>query len=85
GYFDETAVKVLAEFERTALAARREEQLVSFPEALERTLQNTWQSSATCIYRNWLQYVLAKKAEESAFTPVTGSYGPIERKRSAVL
>ncbi len=85
GYFDESAVKVLAEFQRTALADRREEHLASFPEGLEKTLQNTWQSSATCIYRNWLQYVLAKKAEESAFAPVTGSYGPVERKRSAVL
>jgi homoserine O-succinyltransferase/O-acetyltransferase len=85
GYFDETAVKILGEFQCTALADRREEQLVSFPEAVAKTLQNTWQSSATCIYRNWLQYVLAKKAEASTFAAVTGSYGPVERKRSAVL
>ena len=36
----------------------------SFPEAaLVGTLQNTWQSSATAIYRNWLQYCCIKKAE----------------------
>jgi homoserine O-succinyltransferase len=85
GYFDETAAQILAEFQVSALANRREEHMALFPETIVKTLQNTWQSSATCIYGNWLQYVLAKKAEASPFAPLTGSYGPIERKRSAVL
>jgi homoserine O-succinyltransferase/O-acetyltransferase len=85
GYFDAAAAKLLAEFQKTALAQRHPEQMAFFPETVVETLQNTWQSSATCIYRNWLQYVMAKKAEASPFAAITDSYGPIQRKGSAVL
>jgi homoserine O-succinyltransferase/O-acetyltransferase len=85
GYFDQATAQMLADFQRTAFADRREEHLALFPESVAKTLQKTWQSSATCMYRNWLQYVLAKKAEASQFAPVTDSYGAGERKRSAVL
>jgi homoserine O-succinyltransferase len=85
GYFDAAATKLLTEFQQTALAHPQEEQMVFFPESIVvDALQNTWQSSATCVYRNWLQYVLAKKAEASAFVAMTASYEQILRKRSAV-
>ena len=42
--------------------ARREELMDGFPEAaVAGTLQKSWHSSATAIYRNWLQYVVEKK------------------------
>jgi homoserine O-succinyltransferase/O-acetyltransferase len=85
GYFDATAAKILTEFQQDALAHPREEQLGFFPEVVVNMLQNTWQSSATAIYRNWLNYVLTKKAEASPFVAVTGPYAQVQRKRSAVL
>jgi homoserine O-succinyltransferase/O-acetyltransferase len=85
GYFNAMAAKLLTEFQQAALADPCEEQLFSFPETVMQTLQNTWQSSATCVYRNWLQYVLTKKADTSPFAALTGSYSQVQRKRSAVL
>jgi homoserine O-succinyltransferase len=85
GYFDATATKLLTEFQRAALAIPCEERLFSFPETVMQTLENTWQSSATCVYRNWLQYVLTKKADRLPFAAMTGSYTQVQRKRSAVL
>jgi homoserine O-succinyltransferase len=85
GYFDAAATKLLAEFQETAVARRSEEQLMFFPEAIVvEALQNTWQASATCVYRNWLQYVLSKKAETSPFVVMTAPYPQVQRKRSAV-
>jgi homoserine O-succinyltransferase len=84
GYFDAASAKLLTEFQETALAHPREEQLVFFPEAVVvGALRNTWRSSATCVYRNWLQYVLSKKAETSPFAAATASYVEVQRKRSA--
>jgi homoserine O-succinyltransferase len=85
GYFDAAAARLLTEFQETAIAHPREEEMVFFPEAVVAgALQNTWQSSATCIYRNWLQSVLSKKAEVLPFAAVTASYVQVPRKRSAV-
>jgi homoserine trans-succinylase len=59
--------------------------LVFFPEKIVvEALQNTWQSSATCVYRNWLQYMLSKKAEASPFVVMAESFAQVQRKRSAV-
>jgi homoserine O-succinyltransferase len=85
GYFDEVAAKLLAEFKEAALAHPGEEQLAFFPETIVRdALQNTWESSATSIYTNWLQYVLSRKAESSQFVTMTVSYPEVQQKRSAV-
>jgi homoserine O-succinyltransferase len=74
GYFTASAAKLLAEFKVIALAHPREEQMVFFPEALVTdSLQNTWQSSAVSVYRNWLHYLLAKKSEKSAFAAMAHS------------
>jgi homoserine O-succinyltransferase len=72
GYFDESATQVLNEFRETAIADRREDIAGSFPEtAVVNGLQNTWQSSAVCIYRNWLQYLESRKAETPVFAAMT--------------
>jgi homoserine O-succinyltransferase len=71
GYFDATAAQLLAEFRQTAVSHRHEEQLVFFPEAVVAgALQNTWQSSALCVYRNWLQHVASRKSEKPAFAAI---------------
>jgi homoserine O-succinyltransferase len=70
GYFDAAGAKLLTDFRNVVLSNRREDLMSGFPEAaVVGTLQKTWQSSATIIYRNWLQYVLMKKAETPAFAP----------------
>src|SRR5271165_2295380 len=86
GYFDPASAKLLTEFRDAVLLDRREERMEGFPEfAVAGSLQKTWCSSATNIYRNWLRYVVSKKMEVSAFPAlaVAGTHAP--RKRSALL
>jgi homoserine O-succinyltransferase len=85
GYFDAASAKLLAEFQQTALTDPCEAQLAFFPEATVKTLQSTWYSSAACIYRNWLQYVLTKRAEATSFAAIPDSYDRVQPKRSAAL
>ncbi len=87
GYFDPTAAAVLSEFQKTALGDPRDEQLALFPETITKTVQSTWHSPATGIYRNWLQYVRQRREEASPFAPLasSSSYGQGQRKRSAVI
>ncbi|MGA9686477.1 MAG: homoserine O-succinyltransferase, partial [Candidatus Sulfotelmatobacter sp.] len=69
GYFNSSATRVLNEFQATALSHRREETVTLFPEAaVVDGLQNAWQSSATCVYRNWLQYLESRQAEVLSFS-----------------
>jgi len=85
GYFDEAATSLLANFRERALSDPREEVMAAFPEAaIVNTLQNGWQTSAICVYRNWLEYLKSRKAETSAFLAVAAFPDPIQRKRSAV-
>jgi len=66
GYFDAAGCELLSDFRKVAEPHPREETLAHFPETrLIDSLQNTWQTSAMRIYRNWLQYMLAKKATTS--------------------
>jgi homoserine O-succinyltransferase len=74
GYFDLGATKLLNEFREHAKAEQDEKALTAFPEAaITGTLQKTWHSSANRLYRNWLQYVSANRAEKSVFPPLTGA------------
>lgn len=77
GYFDKSAFSLLEEFQVQAMADRREEVMVSFPEhAVVGTLLNGWHSTAACVYRNWLQYVLGRKTEVLSFVPGSGRVAP---------
>ncbi len=68
GYFDAAGTKTLSDFREKALSDPREELLAIFPEAnVVATLSNTWRSSATQIYRNWLLYLVEEKAGSSAY------------------
>ncbi len=85
GYFDFASERLVADFRDVLLSDRREELMEGFPEAaLVGTLQRTWHSSATSIYRNWLNYMVSKKAEISKFTAVSASHEDNQRKRSAL-
>jgi homoserine O-succinyltransferase len=71
GYFGTASAKLVDAFREIALADRREEILGSFPDAaLLATLQKTWHSSATAVYRNWLGYVISKTAETLQYSAV---------------
>jgi homoserine O-succinyltransferase len=84
-YFDATAGKLLAEFRDVALSDRREELMEGFPEgAVVGSLKSTWRSSAVNIYRNWLQYVVSKKAEAAAFPAMAVLHDSSSRKRSVL-
>jgi homoserine O-succinyltransferase/O-acetyltransferase len=61
-YFDGDTVIALTTLEQEARNRRREELLSEVSGMLEKTsLENTWRSTAVCIYRNWLQYICAQK------------------------
>ena len=85
GYFDAAAARLLTDFREVAVSDRREELMEGFPEAaVAGTLQKTWQSSAVNFYRNWLQYVVAKKTEVTAFPALATVSDAAPRKRSAL-
>ena len=85
GYFDTASARVVAEFRDVVLSDRREELMEGFPEAsLAGTLQKTWHSSATAIYRNWLRYVVSNKSDMPKFSAVAAARENVERKRSAL-
>ncbi len=85
GYFDAAATELLTKFHEKALSHPSEEVMAMFPEsAIAGGLQNTWRSSATCVYSNWLEYVVSKKADASVFAAIAAFSGHIQRKRSAM-
>jgi homoserine O-succinyltransferase/O-acetyltransferase len=63
GYFDDEATAALKDFEKRAIADRREEMLTSFPTMPAiKALQNTWLPTADLIYSNWLSYISDRKS-----------------------
>jgi homoserine O-succinyltransferase len=67
GYFNRTSTQLLSEFQANCLADPREEHLTNFPEEqLLQTLQNTWQSSAVAVYRNWIDLITSRKEKEKS-------------------
>ncbi len=72
GYFDSAASELLGDFRRQAMVQRCPSLMTHFPEAAATcSLGNTWQESAVCVYRNWLQYVAERKADAPVFGPVS--------------
>src|SRR5271156_4763895 len=53
GYFNAAASQLLADFQEKAIEKRGEKILADFPEAaVSATLQNSWQTSASTVYKN---------------------------------
>jgi homoserine O-succinyltransferase len=85
GYFDAASAGLLAEFQESALSDSKEEQMARFPEdAVMSRPEKKWQSSATAIYSNWLQYIQSRKADVSAFPVISKVYQDPPQKRSAL-
>jgi homoserine O-succinyltransferase len=70
GYFDEPTVRLLNVFREKALSDRHEELIDSFPESVVDGLQNSWSSSAACVYQNWLRRLALKRAETAMFSNI---------------
>ena len=85
GYFDEAATCLLGEFQKSAMADRHEEVMVFFPEAaVVSGLQHGWHSTAACVYENWVQYLLAKRAKDSVFTAIRSASSDSRANRSMI-
>jgi len=85
GYFGREAIRALNEFREIARVSG-EDAMTGFPEeVLFKQLQNTWRSSALCIYGNWMRYLQSRKREISTFPVVSSeTYSTVGRKRSAL-
>ena len=72
GYFDRVASKLLSDFKEQVISNPREELMTGFPEAaVVDAVRSTWQASAATVYRNWLQYLISKKADAAAISTMT--------------
>jgi homoserine O-succinyltransferase/O-acetyltransferase len=62
-YFDLGTADILNAFRARVLVDRREELLSAFPiEHVSNNVSNSWHSQALCAYRNWLNYIIDRKA-----------------------
>jgi len=85
GYFDPASEKLVSEFREMVLANPREGLMEAFPDsALASALKRTWLSSSTVIYRNWLRYMLAAKAELSELKSFAAVQENPQNKRSVL-
>jgi homoserine O-succinyltransferase len=72
GYFDAGTIGVLSDFQKSATTHSSEDLMLQFPMASAiQSLQNTWQQSATSIYRNWLTYIALKKVRRPLFPGIS--------------
>jgi homoserine O-succinyltransferase/O-acetyltransferase len=86
GYFGAEATAMLNQFRERALLNGSEDVMTAFPEEfLFKQLQNTWRSSATRIYSNWMHHVQSRKNESVTF-PVasTEAYSAVVPKPSVL-
>ena len=61
-YFDHETMMALTALQAEAISRPREDLLADILTALGKSrIENTWHSTATCIYRNWLEYICAQK------------------------
>jgi len=61
-YFDHKTTIALTALQNEARSRPREELLAELSTVLEKTrIENTWRSTATCIYRNWLEHLCTQK------------------------
>jgi homoserine O-succinyltransferase len=61
-YFDSSTEETLTALGEQALLSRSEELMASFDLAIsEKNIENTWRRPAVSLYRNWLEYLEARK------------------------
>lgn len=62
GYFNEQALRELAEIQRRATEQPQEETLTRLTALFSATgKENSWHATASTIYRNWLEYIASEK------------------------
>jgi homoserine trans-succinylase len=62
GYFDSGTESALTDLREKAIAYESEKLLTSVTAALKRAkIENTWHSTASHIYKNWLNYICERK------------------------
>jgi homoserine O-succinyltransferase len=62
GYFDHETVMALTALQKEAISRPSEDVLAHALTVLRKSkIENTWHSTAACIYRNWLEYICAQK------------------------
>lgn len=76
-YFDPGTADILNAFRARALVDRREELLSAFPIERVSNMSNTWRSQALCTYRNWLNYIIERKA---SIRRLVGRDAPVDRQ-----
>src|SRR5205814_2354951 len=63
GYFDSNTEDVLTALRDKAMSCRSEELFASVCAVLEKaSVENTWRPIMARIYRNWLEYICARKS-----------------------
>ncbi len=76
-YFDHETVIALTALQNEAMSRPRASLLAEVSAALGRPkIENTWHSTAACIYRNWLEYICAQKQLRSKETPLSCQSSP---------
>jgi homoserine O-succinyltransferase/O-acetyltransferase len=71
-YFDNNTVLALTMLQQEARTRPQEELMAELSELLEKiTIENTWTTTATRIYRNWLQYIRAQEQLRSKSSKVS--------------
>ena len=61
-YFDEDTAAALTALRHKAMSRRSQDLLIEVDDTLnERTISNTWCSTGTPLYRNWLEYIACQK------------------------
>jgi homoserine O-succinyltransferase len=64
GYFDDRTGSALTAFQQEAMTRRDEKLFANIDSLLETAkIENTWRSPASHTYRNWLEYICARKSE----------------------
>jgi homoserine O-succinyltransferase len=62
GYFDHKTMIALTALQNEAMCQPREDLLADISAILGQSkVENTWQATAACIYRNWLDYICEQK------------------------
>ncbi len=74
GYFDAETEVALAELGREARLFPREELMSEVTALLEKArIDNSWRSTAACVYRNWLNYLSEQKKQRLQASRVAGT------------
>ena len=74
GYFDAETEVALAELGREARLFPREELMSEATALLEKArIDNSWRSTAACIYKNWLNYLSEQKKQRLQASRVAGT------------